>query len=308
MALVGKATSVADPNANVKLLLMNDVIRGLPIAARLSKVVTRLPQWKSFFGPTGIDPVTDIERIYVAGPQFRVSDEVVAVLEYKVPRSTMRKAVDTLVNREPKGEWFDSKIPAARARADRADRVFVLPNSRLLLMVPPHLKDDAIAKAPGLGLPPLGGRAAAIAFIATPWRALLGLRVPVQVPKTIGSASITITPTDDGGAILHVEAVDESPDSAKADASLLTRAINAVTQQNLGRLGSLFLGAETLSFIEPIDLRADGKTIKGDARVTPKQLSRLIGFAEGWLDSMSGVPPGARPLPSGAAPRPVPSL
>ena len=46
MALVGKATSVADPNANVKLLLLNDRIRGLPVGPRIGRLVAELPQWE----------------------------------------------------------------------------------------------------------------------------------------------------------------------------------------------------------------------------------------------------------------------
>ncbi|HEX7671021.1 MAG TPA: hypothetical protein VF395_15605, partial [Polyangiaceae bacterium] len=171
LAMVGKASSVADPNANVRLLLFNDRIRALPIAPRIGRLVARLPQWRSFFGPTGLDPIQDIDRVFVAGPQFRSSGDVVALLQYSVPTSAVRQAVDSIVKREPKGEWLSTKVPAARARADRADRVFVLPKGHILMMVPPHLQDDAIQKAPSIAFPAIGGRAAVVAFLKTPWRA-----------------------------------------------------------------------------------------------------------------------------------------
>ena len=197
-------------------------------------------------------------------------------------------------------------MPAARARADRADRVFVLPKGKLLLMVPPHLKDDAIAKAPQLRFPSVGGDAAVIAFIATPWRALSGLGVPLELPHTITSAILSITPSEDGGAVLHVEAVEETSDAAVADAALLASAINALTQRNVGALGALLFGGQTLSLVDPIQLRAVGKVIHGDARITPRQLERLLGFAEAWVDAMNGDPPS---LPSAApAPRARPRL
>jgi len=307
MALAGKAASVADPNANVKLLVMNDRIRGLPLAPRIGKILAGLPQWRSFFGPTGLDPIQDIERIYVAGPQFRASADVVAVLEYRVETKVMRSALDALVNREPKGEWYGGPVPAARARADRADRVFVLPKGRLLMMVPPHLKDDAVAKAPGLSLPRAGGPAAVVAFVATPWRALLGLRSPVEIPRSIRSVSLSVIPTDDGGAVVEIDATDESPEHAADHAGLLTRAINAVTQQNLGSVGSFLFGSQTLSLVDPVTLRADGAHVRGTAKVTPRQLSRLLGLVEGFIESRSGAPVGAsRPGP-GASPAPAPS-
>jgi hypothetical protein len=291
LALAGKAASVADPNANVRLLLLNDRIRALPIGPRIGQLVARLPQWRSFFGPAGLDPIRDIKGIYVAGPQFRVSAEVVVVLSYNVSQAAMHKAVDGIVNHEPKGEWLDAPIPAARAHADRADRVFVLPKSKIVLMVPPHLKDDAISKAPHMAFPSVGGEAALVAFIAKPWRATMGLRVPVEVPRTIASVSLSLSPTSDGGATLHVDATDESPEAAQADAATLTQAINAVTQQNVGALGALLFGGQTLSLIEPVDLRAVGKSVRGDAKITPRQLERLVGFAEGWVDAITGGPP-----------------
>jgi hypothetical protein len=311
LALAGKATSIADPNANVRFLLLNDRIRALPIAPRIGQLVARLPQWRSFFGPAGLDPIRDIKGIYVAGPQFRISDEVVVVVSYNVTQATMHKAVDGIVNHPPKGEWLDAPIPAARAHADRADRIFVLPKSKIVLMVPPHLKDDAIAKAPRMAFPAIGGDAAVVAFIAKPWRATMGLRVPVELPHSIASVSLSLSPSADGGAVLHVDAVDESPEIAQADAALLTRAINTLTQQNVGALGALLFGGQTLSLIEPVELKAVGKSIRGDATVTPRQLERLLGFAEGWVDAITGGPApslgsaapttGAR----GAAPRPT---
>jgi hypothetical protein len=310
LALAGKAASVADPNANVRLLLLNDRIRSLPIGPRIGQLVARLPQWRSFFGPAGLDPIRDIKGIYIAGPQFRVSAEVVVVLSYNVSQATMHKAVDGIVNHHPKGEWLDAPIPVARAHADRAERIFVLPKSKIVLMVPPHLKDDAISKAPHMAFPSVGGEAALVAFVAKPWRATMGLRVPVEIPRTIASVSLSLSPTSDGGATLHVDATDASPEAAQADAATLTQAINAVTQQNVGALGALLFGGQTLSLIEPVDLRAVDKSIRGDAKITPRQLERLVGFAEGWVDAITGGPPpptggvGGSP---GETPRPGPS-
>jgi hypothetical protein len=172
----------------------------------------------------------------------------------------------------------------------------------VLLMVPPHLKDDAIAKAPALSLPSMPGPAAVVAFVANPWRALAGHNAPVDIPKTISSVSITATPSDDGGAVLHVEARDATAAAAAENAALLTRGINLLTQRNVGAIGAILFGGQKLSLIEPIDLRAEGQVIRGDAVVTPRQLERLIGFAEGWVDAVMGVPLSSA-APSGA-PRP----
>jgi hypothetical protein len=299
--VVGKATSVADPNANVKLLLLNDRIRGLAIAPRIGALVARLPQWQSFFGPTTLDPIRDIDRLYVAGPQFRVSSDVVAIVEYGVPRAIIKKAIDRIVAREPRGQWFDGPTPAALAHADRADRVFVLPKKKIVLMVPPHLKDDAIEKAPSMSFPSIGGKAAAVAFIKNPSHALRGLGLGVDLPHGIDSASVSVTPTEDGGATLDITATDASPEAASDDAALLTQAINALTQRDVGALGALLFGGQTLSLIERVSLVADGKKIQGSARITPRQLDRILGFAEAWVDSISGPPPHPSAVPQGSS-------
>lgn len=300
LALAGRAATVADPNANVRLLLFNDRVRTLSIAPRLGRLISRLPQWRSFFGATSLDPIRDVDRMYVAGPQFRTSAEVVAVVKYSVPQTAMRRAIDGIVLREPRGEWLTTPIPVARARADRAERLFVLAKPGLLMMVPPHLQDDAIKKAPGLDLPAPSGAAALIAFIANPWRAIQGLGAPVEIPRSITRVTLTASPTEDGGATLHIDATDGSPEAARDDATLLTAAINALTQQNLGAVGALLFGNSKMSFIEPVSLVPSGASIRGDARVTPRQLERLLGFAEGWVDSLpSGSVGGASPPGAG---------
>ena len=295
LALAGKAASVADPNANVRVLILNDHVRTLPIGPRVGKLIARMPQWSSFFGPTSLDPIRDIDRMYLAGPQFRASTDVVAVIQYGVTEAAMRQALDAIVARPPPGEWLDEKIPVARARADRAERLFLMPKGKTLLMVPPHLKNDALSKAASLRVPAVKGNVALVAYIATPWRILLGARSPAQIPHSIASLSLTVEPREDGGAVTHITAVDESPEAAQANAAALTTAINLVTQQNVGALGSILFGGKTLSLVEPVELRAEGKKIVGDAIVTRKQLDRILGFAEGWLDSME-----ARRAPQGA--------
>lgn len=175
------------------------------------------------------------------------------------------------------------------------------------MMVPPYLKDDAIEKAPALDVPAVGGGAAFIAFVAQPWRAL-GARGPVEVPKSIRKVTFTLIPASDGGATLRIDALDESPDAARSHAALLTSAVNTLTQQNMGAVGALLFGSATVSFIEPVNLVAKGASIQGDAHVTSRQLDRLIGFAEGWVDSLEAPP---RPASSGAPlssgrPSPVP--
>ena len=104
-------------------------------------------------------------------------------------------------------------------------------------------------------------------YIATPWRAFLGL--PVKVPPSIKWARVRITPTEDGGATAEIEAEDEDDATATEDAAHLTRTANALSQLNLGFLGSL-LGQQSHKFI-------------GEARITADQLSTALDMAGAFL-------------------------
>jgi hypothetical protein len=318
-SLVGAVASVTDPNANVKLLLLNDKIAQHPAGPRIGALLKRVPQWRSFFGPAGLDPIKDIRRVYIAGPQFRQSSDVVAVLEYSVPEPAMRAAVDAIVRREPRGEWLDTKLPAARARADRAERTFVFARPGVVAMVPPRLTDDTLSKASGLKFPPVGGDAAVVAFVNTPWRVLLGLETPVTIPKSIASLMIQVLPAPGGGVEVRLRAQDASEQEAREHASVLERAINFMTQRDMGALGSLLFGSEKLQLLEPVTLKAEGKAIVGSARATPRQLDRMLNFLESWLDAQENrerlderrrapapePAPGAPRRPPGQAPPPA---
>lgn len=309
LALAGAASRVADPNANVKLLLFNDKIRGTEVGKRVGGLIARLPQWRSFFGPTDLDPIQHLERIYVAGPQFRVSADVMALIAHNVSEKEMHSAIDAVVHRKPKGRWLDTPVPAARAYADRAERVFILAGPHLVMMVPPQLTDDAIDKAPTVRFPKIGSEAAVVASLKSPWRALIGLNVPFQIPKSIESVLIEVIPASDGGVDIAIQAVDESPDAAQKHAALLQTGINLATQRDVGAVGALLFGGQKLHIIEPIRLRAKGKVIQGTARATPRQVSRILSFAEAWLDSYERrhPPPGSRsPRKQPTGPRKAP--
>jgi hypothetical protein len=138
------------------------------------------------------------------------------------------------------------------------------------------------------------GPEAALIYLATPWRAFAGL--PIKVPESIRWARIRITPTADGGATAEIEAEDDSPEKAEADAAYLTRTADALAQLNLGFLGSL-LGQQSHRFIEHIGFSADGKLIRGTASVTADQLSSAIDLAAAFMSDRATRR--ARPAPSG---------
>jgi hypothetical protein len=291
---------VIDPNANVQLLVHTDRVRQHPLGARLGPLLRNVYQWRDFFGPTQIDPIRDVDRMLIVGPQLRDSREVVAILQFNVPGERLRGAIDQLVARDPEGGWVDGGVPVAHAHADRGERAFVLPSPQILVVAPPSAEASATRLPKTFRLPRPKGDELALAKLATPWRAFLGL--PVVIPKSIKSAELRLTPRADGGLVIDVLAHDETEPLAKSDAAALTAAITAATQLDLGLLGSVMFGSSKKKFIEKGEFEADGADIRGEIVLTRAQVETLLELAGGFLGG-GARPPRLRPVTS--APPPV---
>ncbi len=303
VAMSGVSSEVVDSNANVNLLLLTERIRRHPLGPRIGKLIVNFPQWSSFFESGEIDPVRDINRILVVGPQFRRSADVVAILEHGMPAPIVRAAVDRLVQRPPRGRWLKSKMPAARAHADRAERLFVLSAPNVLVVAPPHLERQLLA-APPTGFPSPEGDAALVAHIKTPWRALMGL--PFRLPESIAWLRLDVVPLEDGGAQVRISAEDADARQAAEHAQSLSVALNALTNPDLGALGAL-VGLRSIAFVDKIQFQARNERITGQVRVSPRQLDRLLTYTEelvmSWTGRRSDAPPGVGPGPRGPASR-----
>ena len=284
VAMTGMASEVVDSNANVNLLLVTERIRQHPLGPRIGRLIMNFPQWSSFFESGAVDPVRDIDRMLVVGPQFRRSSDVVAILEHSVPPAVMRAAVDRLVQRPPKGRWLRTKFPAARAQADRAERLFAMTAPRVLVVAPPHLEPQILASPP-TAFPSPAGEEAVVLHVKTPWRALMGL--PFRLPESIAWLRLDVVPTADGGAQVHITAEDADARQAAEHARSLSVALNALTNPDLGALGAL-IGLRSIAFIDEIQFQARDKRISGQVRVSPRQLERLMIYAEELAASWTG--------------------
>lgn len=272
VAISGTAATAVDSNANVRLVIYTDRIRGHPISERLGAILSRTDQWKDFFGPTGLDPVRDIDRILIAGPQLKDSRHVVAVLRYNVGAAKVRKAIEALVERsKPKGEWLkDAPVPAARSHTARADRLLVMAAPNIVVIAPPEAK-NALELPRDLKFSAPKGREAMITYVRTPWRVFIGMRY--SVPKSIKWVRLKIVAEPDGGVSADLLAEDESAEAAKASADYLTQSINALTLVKVNVFGML---KRDLRIIDPVTFRADGKLIKAHVRASPKQLKAVM--------------------------------
>jgi hypothetical protein len=287
---------VIDPNANVQVLVHNDRVRQHPLGARVGPLLRNVYQWRDFFGPTAIDPVRDIDRMLIVGPQLRDSSQVVAILQFNIPQERVRAAVDTLVARDPEGSWSTGPVPVARAHADRGERAFVFPAPQVLVVTPPSAEASAERLPRKFRLPGPKGDEIALAKLATPWRAFMGMRV--SIPKSIKSAELRLSPTPDGGFVIDVLAHDETDALATTDAHDLTAALLATTSFDIPLLGNV-------RFIEKGSFEPDGADIRGEIVVTRKQAEQILDMASSYL---GGAAPRRTKLPApSTTPTPAPA-
>ncbi len=299
LALAGAASKVTDPNANVKILVDTEKLRKNPLGGRVGALLAGVHQWRDFFGPTGVSPVRDIDRILIVGSQLRRSADVVAVIQHHLGRAKIRAAIDQLVKAQPDASWLDAGVPVASARADRADRFFVLPSAHLVVVTPPGARASAERVGARLRLPPLPGDVVAMAHVATPWRAVRGL--PLRVPQSLRWARASVS-SFQGGARIEIEAEDESEESARQHAPELQRALTAATQLDLGLLGNI-LGTKPTRFVERIEFTARDNHIHGELTLTAEQVATVLDWVEAFaLPPPAAAGPGSQPRRSPTPP------
>ncbi len=280
------AERVADVNANVQIKIFTEKIRNHPLAPRVSRALAGVPQWRDFFGPAALDPINDIDRMLIAGPQLRDSSEVAVVVKVNVPQARVREAIDGIVRSDPaSGAWLDAGVPAATARVDRAPRVFVMPSKTIVVVAPPTAAEDVIKHGKKVTLKPSSGPEVVTAKLVTPWRAFRHSGLDIDVPKSIKYALFKVTPDEQGGAIIEVIAKDESAEKAEENARDLERMARSRTQIDLGIV--------RLKFVERIVFTSKEDEIHGYALVTAAQLRDAIDYAMAKLGV--GAPAPTRP-------------
>jgi hypothetical protein len=269
----GKAGKMVENQAYVSITLYADRIREHEVGQRIAAVLPSLPQWNDFFPDASLNPVRDFDRVVVVGPSFHDSRNVVALLQYNTRPEKVRAAVDTLVKR--KGEWLSrAKVPVAKAFADRAERVFILPKPGLVVVVPPSMKDEMLAVR-DVGIPSPKGPEAMEATLVNPHKPLA--RYGLQIPKSVKDARIRLTPLPNGEVKIELQAEDESPEAADRTAREVSAGINAIADLSAGFSGLLEIAGFGRSVRLPrVELHASGKEIWGEQVLSREQVDFLL--------------------------------
>lgn len=325
VALAAEEAKVVDSNAVVQLTVYSENIRSHPLGSRMGRLLAQLPQWQDFFGPSGLDPVANIDRLMLVGPDLADSSGLAVLIQHRIPPARLHGAVDALVQRSG-GRWVEGGVPTALARADRADRVFVMPSRGLVVVAPAQLIDSARSTPAKARVPAPEGDEALYGALKAPGYAFRKQGAPVRIPDSVESLEFWVRPLADGGGVGRFIAKDGSPEAAQQTLESLRS--QAETLRVAGGLAGLaaMLGRGAAGRGDPEDLQlfvavlgglefvVHGTEIHGTVTVRREVVEALMARIERLfrmptvapIPTVAGVPapaPSASSLPSGSAAR-----
>lgn len=274
-ALLGAAGKVQAGPPLVQLVVNFAVIRSTPVGSQMGPLMSAIPQWDDFIAGTGVDAVRDTDWIYIQGPSLLHTERDMIYVHYSASDKAVDHAVDVVAHKYDRGGVFDAGVPGVKAslgHADRAPRVFLRPQSHLLIVVPPDFAHTAALAYKGtkIGSPTRPGEALSFT-IQNP-----GHVAPFAITPAMQQARLWIVPrASDGGADVYAEGNCADASAAQENAAKASRYV-----QDQNSLGVRML---TNGLLNGVDIHAEGSTVKGHLSATREQLQNILGLVAGQL-------------------------
>ena len=274
-AFLGAGASISAGPALVQLIVNFQVIRGTPVGSQMGPLMSAIPQWDDFIAGSGIDAVRDTDWIYIEGPSLMHTDRDAIFIHYSATDKAVDKAIDVVSHKYDRGGAFDAGVPGIKAslgHADRAERVFLRGQSHLLVVVPPDAAHAAAVTMKGGKVQPKIPANEAVRFIVkTPSHV-----APFVLLPTLTELRLWVVPrASDGGADVYAEGDCADEKGAEDQAA---KAKKYIAEQN-----SIGVRMITDGLFNGVELRAEGKTVKGHMSASRSQLQNVLGLAAGSL-------------------------
>jgi len=142
----------APPGAQIALRLDMERVRASPLAAEVSRLLNVVPDWNLILEGSGIDPVADLNRLFVASPNLMRSRLVVAG-QYKGGQEIAQKAVANLAATQGREANWRSEHGIAVApwlNRDETERIIALVGPKMFAITRPNDLSRVLAVAKGL--------------------------------------------------------------------------------------------------------------------------------------------------------------
>jgi hypothetical protein len=269
---------------NIVLVVNSAVIRKHPVGARMGPVIQQIPQWRDFLkgSQSVVDPIQHTDWILIYGPSLIHTDRDAVLVRYNVSDAIVDQAVDAVARTYDKGGPYDAGVPgvpASRGHADNAERIFMRPQPKLLVIAPPahaHAAAKTYSKAAPRGPSP---KEAMHLVVRNPTNQIA---IPnLKFKDSLKEIQLWIEPRSDGGADLH--AVGQCSDEACAVDS--SDALNDFIK----RQNAAMVRIATRGLLNNAKVFPDGNKVRLDLVVSQDQLEailNLVGAAVG-----ANVPP-----------------
>lgn len=275
--LAGAAASLAGNDPNVSLFLNTEIARNNAprLAAQIGPAISKIQHWKQLFGTAGLDPIQDVDRILLAGPQFRKkADKLVAIVQMKSGQPAAKTAVDAVVKAYD-GSWESTSPAIAKVTVDGTVRDFLTPGNGLILMVPDELKDNA-AKLKNPSFPKSSNNEALVLRLKHPAKALKG--APFKIPDTFEWLRLSLVVKPGGVGEVVVRGTDKDAATAAENAEIVGKSIEALRTKKVAGL--------TITLFGPVQFQAVGNEVVGTLTLSATELTSLGEIVAGTIDDI----------------------
>jgi hypothetical protein len=283
--LLGTSAGVATADQYTMVMLDVAELRADPLGTRVPVFLSAIPEWEKFTAGLDIDPIRDADWLVVYGPSLRRTGRNVIVVRTRMTDQALDTAIAGVSGRYPNGGPIDAGVKGMKATlgyANFAERVFLHPQPKLLVVVPPDKTTEA-AQAFRKASFPNKLRPGEIARVH--------VKLPSKpfpfIPTTVSEARMWLATLGDEGFLIRAEGECGTAEEAQAAAPVIRDVI--------ARENSLAVRLVTLGLLDGAKVDARDKHVQFEVRATREQAEAIMGFLAGLVGVTWPAPPPVLP-------------
>jgi hypothetical protein len=287
-AIVGAAGAVQADVVLVMLLVNAEVIRDNAVGARMGFLLRGIPEWNDFMEGTDIDPVKDTDWVLISGPSLINSSRDVVLIHYAAPDAVVDRAIAVVSRKYGRGGPADAGVRGVKATlayADRAERILLRPQPRVLAVVPPSVAGKVARQLVASRVPEHVRPGEAV------YLRLVNPHHPMpEVPEDITELRLRVVPREDQGADVFVEGDTPSAEAAARDVPQIA----ALVRRHDDPITSMI----THGLLDHVDVTSDGARVLAHLTATRDHLETMMALVAAFLGLEPPAPPLAPPASS----------